>query len=225
MSDDATVTITATDGVAISAFEARPEGMPKGGIVVLQELFGVNPHIRSVCRGFAREGYVALAPALFDRIRPGIELGYGPDAIQTGLAARDHLPLKHALADVQAAIDHLRPFCRVGVVGYCWGGTLAFLAAARLSGLSAAVGYYGSMIPDYHSEAPRVPLMLHFGASDHTLPPERVALVEKSRPDAQLFVYEAGHGFNCEERPSFDRVSAGLARARTLELFEAAVAQ
>ena len=217
------VHLAARDGVSMSGYLAGPIDTPKGGVIVLQELFGVNDHIRKLCRDFAALGYVALAPALFDRVRQGVELGYDMDAVQTGIALRDQLPLDDTLADIQASVDMLRAYGRVGVVGYCWGGTLTFLSAARLSGIAAAVGYYGSKIPDFRDEAPKVPLMLHFAADDHTLPADKVASVMAARPEAQIFIYDAGHGFNCDVRPSFHAVSAELALSRTLELFAAEV--
>ena len=221
MADTATLSIIADDGRPLSAYRSTPVGLSRGSVVVLQELFGVNEHIRRVCDDFAKDGYVAIAPALFDRVAAGMELGYSAEDVQTGLAARDALPLERVLGDVQAAIDSVAGDAPVFVLGYCWGGTLAFLAAARLSGLAGAVGYYGSMIPDYCDDAPRVPLMLHFGRHDHTLPPERVALIQEARPEAEIFVYDTGHGFNCDARPSFDPAAAELARRRTLSFFYA----
>lgn len=220
MTHSSSIEIIADDGFRLSAYRAEPADTPKGSVIVLQELFGVNSHIRSVCDQYARAGFVAIAPALFDRVKPQMELGYAPEDIQAGLAARDALPVERVLADVQAAIHSAA--APVFVVGFCWGGTLAFLAAARLSGLTAATGYYGSMIPDVCNEAPHVPLMLHFGSADHTLPPERVALVREARPDAEIFVYEAGHGFNCDERGSYNAAAAALAHERTLAFFDAA---
>ncbi|HEX7753019.1 MAG TPA: dienelactone hydrolase family protein [Novosphingobium sp.] len=210
------VTVQAADGFKASAYRADPAAGGKGTVVVLQELFGVNRHIRKVCDNYAARGYTALAPALFDRVAPGVELGYGPEDVRRGIELRDAQPVGLVLRDVQAAIDVLRLTGRVGVVGFCWGGTLAFLAAARLSGLSAAVGYYGSMIPDFCEETPRVPVLLHFGAKDHTVPPNRLELVRQNRPDVEIEVYAAGHGFNCDERPGFDRALADLAFERTL---------
>jgi carboxymethylenebutenolidase len=209
---------TTIGDAAIGLYLVQPVGPARGAIVVLQELFGVNAHIKQVCQQYADEGYLSLAPALFDRAEKGVELGYTKADVERGLALRNQIPMAAVLADVQAAINCGRKAGNVAVVGYCWGGTLAFLSSTRLTGLECAIGYYGSMIPDFADEIARVPLMLHFGRTDHTLPPEKVARVMQAQPQAEIFEYDAGHGFNCDERPSYDKTSAELAFRRTVSL-------
>jgi carboxymethylenebutenolidase len=211
-----TITLTAKDGHTLAAYRADPVGKPKGALVVLQEIFGVNSHIRRVTDDFAAEGYVALAPALFDRAERGVELGYDPASIASGRKIREQVALEGTLADLQAAIDQVQPFGKVGVVGYCWGGSLAFLAATRLQGVAAAVGYYGGMIAAHAEEHPKAPVLLHFGETDQSIPMSDVAKVQKARPDVAIHVYKAGHGFNCDERGSYDAASAKTALDRTM---------
>ena len=214
-----TVTLTAKDGHKLAAYRADPAGKPKGALVVVQEIFGVNGHMRRVSDDFAAQGYVALSPALFDRVQRGIELGYDQKSIETGRDIRAKVPLDGALSDLQAAIDHLKPFGKIGVVGYCWGGSLAFLAAARLNGLAAAVGYYGGMIAAHAGERPKVPVLLHFGETDQSIPMSDVEKVQKARREVPIHVYKAGHGFNCDERGSYDAESTRVALDRTLKFF------
>jgi carboxymethylenebutenolidase len=214
-----TIKLTAKDGHQLSAYRADPPGKPKGALVVLQEIFGVNNHIRRVTDDFAAQGYVALAPALFDRVEKGVELGYDLASIAIGRKIRAEVPLEGSLADVQTAIDEVKPVGKVGVVGYCWGGSLAFLAATRLQGVAAAVGYYGGMIAAYAEERPKVPVLLHFGETDQSIPMSDVEKVRKTRPDVPIHVYKAGHGFSCDERGSYDAASTQLALDRTLKFF------
>ncbi|WP_027349155.1 dienelactone hydrolase family protein [Halotalea alkalilenta] len=216
-----TVTLTARDGVTLSAYVARPDGAPKGALVVVQEIFGVNSHIRSVADGFAAEGYLAVAPALFDRIEPGVELGYEGEDMVRARELLGKLRIDASLADTQAAIDYAaaESATKVGVVGYCFGGSIAWLAASRLSGVAAAVGYYGGRIPDDVDELPRVPVLLHFGEFDDHIPLQGVEEVAKRHPEVAVRIYPAGHGFNCDQRASFDAPSAALAKQRTLEFF------
>jgi carboxymethylenebutenolidase len=214
-----TITLTAKDGHKLAGYRADPSGKPKGALVVIQEIFGVNGHMRRVTDNFAAQGYVALSPALFDRVERGVELGYDPQSIASGRDIRAKVALDGTLADMQAAIDYLKPFGKVGVVGYCWGGSLAFLAATRLPGVAAAVGYYGGMIAAHAEERPKVPVLLHFGETDQSIPMSDVETVGKARPDVPIHVYKAGHGFNCDERGSYDAPSAKLALDRTLKFF------
>jgi carboxymethylenebutenolidase len=218
-----TIELAARDGHRFSAYRALPEGgaKPRGGIVVIQEIFGVNNHVRRVADGFAAQGYAAIAPALFDRIRPGIELGYDAGGIAEGREVRAEVGWDGPLADVQAAIDAAAAYGRVGVVGYCWGGSLAFLAATRLKGLACAVGYYGGQIAQYADEQTHVPVILHFGEKDHAIPMSDVDRIRKAHPDMSIFTYPADHGFNCDERGSYDAASAALALERTLLFFDA----
>ncbi len=211
-----TLTLTAGDGHRFDAYRAAPKGKPRGAVVVIQEIFGANRHIRHVADGYAAAGYVAVAPALFDRVERHVDLGYDQPAMQAGVALRSKIPLEAALADVQAAIDYARQFGKVAVVGYCWGGSLSFLAATRLAGLNCAIGYYGSMIPAHAQEVPKVPTILHFGERDHGIPMTGVEAVKAVRPEVAVHVYDAEHGFNCDERASYDAASAKLALERTL---------
>jgi carboxymethylenebutenolidase len=214
-----TISLTAKDGHKLGAYRADPAGKPRGAMVVIQEIFGVNHHMRNVTDAFAREGYVAVSPALFDRVEPGIELGYDPKSIESGRDIRAKVPLDGTLADLQAAIDYAKQFGKVGVVGYCWGGGLAFLAATRLPGTAAAVGYYGGMVAAHAAETPKVPVMLHFGDQDQSIPMSDVEKVKAARPDVPVHVYHAGHGFSCDERGSFNADASKVALERTLKFF------
>jgi carboxymethylenebutenolidase len=214
------IELKAKDGFTLGGYRADPTGTPKGGLVVIQEIFGVNHHIRAVCDSFAEQGYVAVAPAMFDRGKPGVELGYDKPGMEEGVKIRAGLDQDHSLLDVQAAIDAAKAGGKVGVVGYCWGGSLAFLAATRLSGLACAVGYYGGTIAKHADEKPKVPVMLHFGEKDHGISMSDVEAVKKARPEIEVFTYNADHGFSCDERPSFDLASHELALERTLGFFK-----
>ena len=218
------ITLTAKDGHAFQAYRADPTDKPRGAMVVVQEIFGVNHHIRHTTDLFAQQGYLAVAPALFDRWERGIELGYDAKSIEEGRTIRGKVALEGSLADLQATIDYAKPFGKVGVVGYCWGGSLAFLAATRLDGVAGAVGYYGGMIAAHAQEKPRVPVMLHFGEHDASIPMSDVEKVKAARPDVPIHVYDAGHGFNCDERGSFNADCTKLALERTLTFFASALA-
>lgn len=213
------ITLTSKDGFKFGAYRADPSGKPRGAIVVIQEIFGVNNHIRRVTDSFAAQGYVAVAPALFDRHEKNIQLGYGEKDIEAGRNIRPKIPLEQNLADTQAAIDYAKQFGKVGIVGYCFGGSVAFLAATRLNGVAAAVGYYGGMVAAHAGEKPKVPTMLHFGDQDASIPMSDVEKVQKARPDVQTFVYHAGHGFHCDERGSYSAESSKVAADRTLKFF------
>jgi carboxymethylenebutenolidase len=213
------ITLTCKDGQTIGAYVARPAGAPKGGIVVLQEIFGANQHIRKTADLYAAEGYLAIAPALFDRVEPGLELGYTGDDPKKGMETRGKTELPKTLMDIEAAIDAVKDAGKVGIVGYCWGGTLAYASAVNLPGVAAAVGYYGGGIAGMSDKKPNAPTMLHFGEKDHSISMADVEKVKANQPDIPVFVYPAGHGFNCDERASFDRESADLARSRTLAFF------
>jgi carboxymethylenebutenolidase len=201
----------------IGAYRAMPAGEPRGGIVVAQEIFGVNAHIRSVVDRFAAHGYVAIAPAFFDHLESGVELDYDAEGIARGRALIDELGIDRAVADVGSAADAIRSAGRIGVVGYCWGGTVALLAAIRL-GLPA-VSYYGARNVNYLHEAPTAPLLFHFGEQDRSIPAEAVQRHREALPGAEIHVYPAGHGFNCELRKDYDAASAKLAFERTLDFF------
>jgi len=210
--------LAAGDGHEFDAFRADPKGKPRGGIVVLQEIFGINAHIRAVTDSFAAEGYAAIAPALFDRVARGVDLGYTEEAVARGRALRGQLGFEPPMRDIAATIAALRPAGRVGAVGYCWGGSLAWLTACRLEA-DGAVCYYGAQIKDFAGETPRCPVILHFGEKDALIPPEAVAAIRKAHPDIPLFTYPAGHGFNCDLRADYDAKSAARALSRTRAFF------
>jgi carboxymethylenebutenolidase len=214
-------TLRAADGHELSAYVARPQGDPIAGLVVIQEVFGVNPHIRSVADGYAKDGFLAVAPALFDRIQPGIELAYeGPD-MQTAMSLVPKLDPEKALADVAAAIDFAAGATgkKVGVIGYCFGGTMAWLAASRLHP-AAAVGYYAGRIGNYAAETPTAPVMLHFGRQDAHIPAADVERAHALHPEVEIHWYDAGHGFNCDARASYNAATANLARQRSLSFLK-----
>jgi carboxymethylenebutenolidase len=211
------VTLKTADGVDIGAYVARPEGVPVAGLVVVQEIFGVNQHIRSVADGYARDGFLAVAPALFDRIEPGVELGYEGADMQRARGFIPKLNLEKSLTDVAAAIEFAENITgeKVGVIGYCYGGTLAWLAAARMQP-AVAVGYYGGRIAKYADEKLSAPVMLHFGKLDEHIPAEEVEQIHAAHPEVEIYWYDAGHGFNCEARGSYNKEAAEQARERSL---------
>jgi carboxymethylenebutenolidase len=213
------IRLTTKDGAVIGAYQADPVHKPRGAIVVLQEIFGVNHHIRKITDGFAAAGYRAIAPGLFDRIAPGIELGYAQDDVKRGMDIRAKLKLEDSLADIEAAIAVAAAAGSVGIVGYCWGGTLAYAAATHLSGLAAAVCYYGSGIAAMAKQQLLAPTEFHFGEQDKSIPPADIDKIRAAHPNSAVFVYPAGHGFSCDARESFDEASAALAQSRTLEFF------
>ncbi len=220
----AMVRVTMSDGAEIAAYHVDPVGERRGGVVLVQEIFGVTDHIRDMADEFAAEGYEVLAPALFDREHPGFEAGYtGPDFARAIELARDLHPFDLSLKDTQTCIDALRSEGPVFVAGYCYGGSVAWAAATKLDGVAAASAYYGSMVPASSEEAaPRVPVIAHFGRFDTSIPMEDVEkVIAKDFPLAEVFVYEAGHGFNSDRRKDYHEPSADLARERTLKLFRA----
>ena len=214
------IELTGADGFTFSAYLATPAMEPKGRVVVIQEIFGVNNHIREVCDGYAEAGYVAVAPALFDRVERGIELGYQGEDMTRGVEiARGKLQMPDTLSDVQAAIDYLSKDGKVGVVGYCFGGLLTWLCAAGANNIACASGYYGGGIAQSIDKTPRVPTILHFGELDAHIPMSDVNAVRDANPDVTVYTYDADHGFNCNHRASFDKTAATLARQRTLAFF------
>ncbi len=213
------IKLTTKDGVKIGAYKAESSGKPRGGIVVLQEIFGVNHHIRQVADGFAAQGYLVIAPALFDRVAPDTELGYEPDDFKKGIEIRARTKLEDLLADIEAAVAAAAQAGNVGIVGYCWGGTLAYAAATHLNGLAAVVAYYGSGIAAMRRETLLAPIEFHFGERDKSIPPEDVEKIRSAHPDSALYLYPADHAFNCDARPSYDEQSAALAQSRTLAFF------
>ena len=215
------VKLEAIDGHELDAYVAHPEGGPIAGLVVVQEIFGVNRHIRSVADGYAKDGFLAVAPALFDRYERGLELGYEGEDLQKAMSLISRLNLDHALKDTAAALEyaHRQTGKKFGVIGYCFGGTIAWLAAARL-GVNAAVGYYGGQIAKFADEHPQGPTMLHFGKLDQHIPKESIDAVQAANPEVPVFWYDAGHGFNCNDRASYNAEAAKLAKERSLEFLK-----
>ncbi len=214
------VDITASDGKSIKMYLAKPEGTPKGAVMVLQEIFGVNDHIRSVCDRLADLGYVAGAPSLFDRMQPGYEAGYGPDDISAGMEMMKSFDFAAAGRDMNAAIDTLKPFGPVSAVGFCLGGSLAYLMATINADLAAAACYYGGRIVGYADKTPLCPTILHYGETDQSIPMKNVNQVREKQPDLPIHIYPAGHGFNCDARSGYEPESAKLAWQRTMDLVE-----
>lgn len=220
------INLASADGFGFSAYVAQPDGTPKAAIVVLQEIFGVNAHIQSVTDRFAAQGYLAIAPATFDRVKAGVQLGYTDADMTTGFGLKtavDALPGQGVMPDVQAAIDYVTRTSggKVGIIGFCWGGLLTWRAACTLSGLSAAAPYYGGGMTadDEVARTPKCPVIAHFGDQDHWIPLEGVSAFAKAHPEVAVHVYAANHGFNCDQRDSFSEAAAKLARERTLAFF------
>ena len=221
-----TLQLIAADGFSFPAYIARPAGQSKGAIVVLQEIFGVNSHIRSVADGYAAQGYVAIAPATFHRIQADVNLGYTQDDVTAGVAlkaAAEALPAPGVLQDIAAAVAYGAQFGKLGVVGYCWGGLLTWRAACTLDGIYAAVPYYGGGMTSAVEAArkPLCPVLVHFGDHDHSIPLDGALAFQKAHADdgVQVHIYAAQHGFNCDQRGSYDQAAADLARERTLAFF------
>jgi carboxymethylenebutenolidase len=210
-------TLTAADKHRLGAYRADPTGTAKGGVVVIQEIFGVNRHIRAVCDRLANEGYRAVAPALFDRSEPNFECGYTPDEIANARKFVANPDFGAMLADTQAAIDALKKEGPVAILGFCLGGTIAFRAACDASGLSAAVCYYGGHIIKMVDKKPKCPTQMHFGEKDASIPMTDVETIKAKHPECEIYVYEgAGHGFNCDERGSYNEAAAKLAWPRAI---------
>ncbi len=215
------IRLTAADGFELGAYRARPEAAPRGGVVVVQEIFGVNVHIRAVCDGYAEAGYVAVAPAIYDRIEPDAQLGYTPDDVTRGREIRAECDMANVIADVAAAAASAAEGGKLGIVGYCWGGQIVYIAACRLGDkLSCGSGYYGGGIVPFLGEVPAIPLMLHFGTEDASIPLSDAEQIGEAHPEVAIHLYEgAGHGFNCDLRASYHAEAAALALDRTLAHF------
>ena len=216
-----TLRLTAADGHSFDAYRADPDGKPHGAVVVIQEIFGVNVHIRDLVERWAAVGYTAIAPALYDRIEPGFETGYGEEDIQKGRALKEkaNADLDAVMADVEAARKAVETAGRVGIVGFCWGGFVSYLAACRLP-VQAASGYYGGGIHSVAAESPNCPTILHYGEQDHAIPLTDVETVREAQPEVAIHLYQAGHGFHCDQRGSYDPRAAAIAGMRTVQLFE-----
>ncbi len=214
------IKLTASDNFQLGGYRADPATAPQAVVVVIQEIFGVNHHIRAVCDRLAGEGYVAIAPSIFDRVEPNFTSGYSPDEIAVArkfVASPDWAAM---LRDTQAAIDAVKSVGPVGIIGFCLGGSVAYAAATKLSGLSAAVGYYGGAIARFADDKPNVPTQLHFGERDAGIPPSDVESIRTRRPDVEIHVYPgAQHGFHCDERASYDKTSADIAWPRSMRFF------
>jgi carboxymethylenebutenolidase len=211
------IELTAGDGHKLGAYRAEPKGKPRGGLIVVQEIFGVNSHIKSVADGYAADGYLAVAPAFFDRVERGFEVGYTQADIERGRTFIPKMQWDKVMLDAGAAMSNVKSVGKVGIVGYCWGGTVSWMSAARLAGLACAICYYGGGIPNNQSEQPKCPVMFHWGETDQSIPIDAARKVAAAHPKQQSFIYPAGHGFNCDQRGSYDAESAKLARTRSLE--------
>lgn len=213
--------LRAADGFELDAYREKPAGVPKGGLVVVQEVFGVNDHMRRVVEGFAADGFDAIAPALFDRIRPGVELGYEGADREEAMALKGRSSTDLALADIEAARAIVARSGKVAIVGYCWGGFLSWLAATRLPGFSAAISYYGGGIGGAAGETPRCPVLAHFGARDQHVGADQVEALRRAHPTGvEIHVHPADHGFNCDARASYDPASAARAGERSVTFLE-----
>ena len=214
------ITLSASDGHAFSAYRADPAGQPRGAVVVIPEIFGVNSHIQAVADSYAADGYRVIAPAMFDRVQKNYDTGYSQPEIQAGVAIMQKLDWQQSMLDVEAAITEAKQAGKVGIVGYCYGGTVAWVAAGRLGGLACATPYYGGGMPGFIGEAPKVPTMCHFGELDQSPTLEQAKAIAAAHPSITAHYYAgAGHGFNCDHRGSWNADAAKLARERTLEFF------
>jgi carboxymethylenebutenolidase len=214
------IELKAADGHKLAAYISEPAGKPRGGVVVIPEIFGVNSHIQQVADGYAADGYLAVSPAMFDRAQRNYDTGYSQPEIQAGVAIMQKLDSKQAILDVEAAIGEAKRAGKVGIVGYCYGGTIAWLAAAQAKGLACAVPYYGGGMPGLINEKPKVPTMCHFGEQDQSPTLAQAKEIAAKHPEITAHFYAgAGHGFNCDQRGSWNPEAAKLARSRTVEFF------
>jgi carboxymethylenebutenolidase len=214
------IELQAADGHKLAAYRAEAAGKPRGAVVVIQEIFGVNKHIQAVADGYAADGYLVIAPAMFDRLQRGYDTGYSQPEIQAGIAMMQKLDWKTTMLDVDAAVKAAAKAGKVGIVGYCWGGTVSWRAAAATAGLACAVPYYGGGMPGFIGEKPRVPTMCHFGELDQSPTLEQSKAIAKAHPEITAHFYPgAGHGFNCDHRGSYNAEASKTARGRTLEFF------
>ncbi|HZE53213.1 MAG TPA: dienelactone hydrolase family protein [Bradyrhizobium sp.] len=211
------IKLTAADDFQLGGYRADPATAPRAAVVVIQEIFGVNHHIRAVCDRLASEGYVAIAPAIFDRLERNFQSGYSPDEVTLARKFVANPDWAAMLRDTQAAIDAVKNIGPVGIIGFCLGGSIAYAAATKLSGLSAAICYYGGAIARFADDKPKVPTQLHFGEKDAGIPLSDVETIRAKRPDVEIYTYPgAQHGFHCDERASYDKASADIAWPRSL---------
>ena len=219
------ITITAADGFTFDAYLARPQGETKGGLVVIQEIFGFNDHMREVCDGYAAEGYLSVGPSLYDRYEKKLELGYSSGDVTRGREIRANVGWDDPVQDMAAAAKFAAAGGKVGSVGYCWGGSLSFLCATRIEGIAASICYYGGQVLDFKGETANAALMMHFGSADASIPPNAVAAISAAHPDAVVHMYEdALHGFNCDHRASYNEAAAESALERSLAFLNEKVA-
>jgi carboxymethylenebutenolidase len=211
--------LIASDSHTFAAYRAEPAGSPRGGLVVIQEIFGVNAHIKREVDSFAAEGYLAIAPAMFDRVERGVSLDDSQESVIKGRALKVQITTEMMIRDVEAAIAAVAHAGKVGIVGYCWGGFVTWMAAVQAQGLACAVPYYGGGMLEHANLTPRVPVMAHFGERDTIIPVEGARSFAANHPAHTVHIYAADHGFNCDERGSYDAAAAQLARERTLAFF------
>ena len=211
------INATASDGHEFDIYLAQSKGSPRGGVVLIQEIFGVNNHIKNVAEKFSSNGYLVGAPSLFDRVQPDIQLGYSIEDIRRGRELKDNLGNESPLMDITATLNIVRSAGHVAVVGYCWGGTLAWLSACQVDGFNAAISYYGGGIGKLLSIQPKCPSIFHFGEQDHAIPAEEINSLRQAHPECPIYLYPANHGFNCEQRDSFHSTSSAIAFERTIQ--------
>jgi carboxymethylenebutenolidase len=210
------IKLTATDGHELDAYRAQPARATRGGVVVIEEIFGVNDHIRQVVDSYAADGYLTIAPAMFDRTQRDVDLPYTQEGILKGRELIVKTPLETAMLDVGAAVAAVATSGKVGLIGYCWGGLVAWVASAKLLNIACAVPYYGGGIVNHADLEPRVPVLAHFADHDSMIPLEGIRQLQARHPRQKIFMYAADHGFNCDQRPAFDVAAARQARERTL---------
>jgi len=211
------IELTAADGHKFSAYRADPAGKPRGALIVIMEIFGVNSHIKAVTDSYAADGYLAIAPASFDRVQRGLDVGYTPADIEIARPLMQKMNLDDAVKDVTATLNEVKAAGKTGIVGYCWGGTCTWKSASSVAGLACAVAYYGGGIPGLIGEKPKCPVMFHWGETDQSIPLDKAKEVAAAHSNQIHYFYPAGHGFNCDQRGSYHAESASLARTRTLE--------
>jgi len=215
------ITLTASDGHSFQAFSAPHHGPYKGGLVLIQEIFGVTSHIQSLCHEFAELGYDVLAPCIFDRLKPNAVFGYEGDELQQAVDFAGRSGVETPMLDIQACVDLLKQDGPVSITGFCYGGSLTWMAAARVEGLASAVGYYGRLIPEHLDKQPRCPVVLHFGERDASIPLENVEKIRSSHPEVDIHIFDAEHGF-CSDRPAnYSTDAKASALALTLAHFDA----
>jgi carboxymethylenebutenolidase len=215
------VELTASDGHKFDAYVAEPSGKPKGALIVVMEIFGVNSHIRRVTDEYASDGYLAIAPAFFDRAQKGLDVGYTGADLELARTLMQKMNLNDPLKDVEAAKAHIASAGKCAIVGYCWGGSLSFKSACNVNGLACAIAYYGGSIPNLIDEKPKCPVMFHWGETDASIPLDKAKQVADKHKDQTHYFYPgAGHGFNCEQRGSYNTDAAKQARTRTLEFLK-----